>query len=65
MILEIQLEGLMIMILFIYITCHLPAIIALIVGIVKRKKNPSLSKKLYIFSIIYFLIGGGICGSIL
>ncbi|MBK9191333.1 MAG: hypothetical protein IPM77_07365 [Crocinitomicaceae bacterium] len=57
--------GIFSLIIIIYIICHIPAIIALIMGLVALKSNPEYAKKLLIFAGIYFLIGGGICGTIL
>lgn len=51
------------LIMMVYLVCHLPAIITLIIGFTKMKKKPETAKKLFIFSAIYFIIGGGICGS--
>ena len=48
-----------------YIIFHLPAIIMLITGLVKRKKKPVNAKTWFILSAIYFLIGGGYCGLVL
>ncbi len=56
-----NMEGLLAMVIIIYLVCHLPAIIALIVGLVKWKSNRSLAKKLLIFSAIYFIVGFGVC----
>lgn len=51
------------LILTIYLVCHLPAIIMLILGLSRLKSRPDNAKKLLIASGIYFLIGLGICGS--
>ena len=48
-----------------YIVLHLPAIITLAIGLGIRNKKPERAKKLLIFSAVYFIIGGGICGSLL
>lgn len=53
------------LILVVYLVCHSPAIITTIIGLSKLKKNPSSAKKFLIFSGIYFLVGAGICGSML
>ncbi|MFI2744290.1 hypothetical protein ACG2LH_16260 [Zhouia sp. PK063] len=49
----------------VYLIFHSPAIITLIIGFVKLKKNPITAKKFMIFSGIYFLVGAGLCGAIL
>ncbi len=40
-----------------YFISHLPAIIALIAGVVKWKSNRNLAKKLLMFAGVYFVIG--------
>lgn len=56
-------SGFAILILLIYLVCHLPAFILLIIGLVRLKKKPENAKKLLIIAGIYFLIGAGICGA--
>lgn len=58
-------EGILFLIIFIYIVCHIPAIILLILGLTQLKSRPENAKKLLIAAGIYFLIGGGVCGAIL
>ncbi len=58
-------DGLLLFILMFYLVCHLPAIIALIIGLVKLKKKPDTAKKFLIFAGVYFLIGAGVCGSMM
>lgn len=53
------------LIVIIYVLCHSPAIITLIIGLNRLKSRPENAKKLLIFSGVYFLIGGGICGALL
>lgn len=53
------------LILMVYLVCHIPAFILLILGLVWRKSHPKRSKILLILAGIYFLVGGGICGAIL
>ena len=48
----------------VYLICHSPAIITLIIGLNRLKTKPKLAKRLLIFSAIYFVIGAGICGSL-
>jgi hypothetical protein len=48
-----------------YIIFHSPAIIMLIIGLNKRKSDPDKSSVLLIIAGIYFVIGGGICASML
>ena len=57
-------EGVLLVIIM-YLIFHLPAILMLIVGLSKRKKNPEKGKGWLIIAGIYFLIGGGICGALL
>ncbi|MFM2386954.1 MAG: hypothetical protein RL660_1711 [Bacteroidota bacterium] len=54
-----------IIILIVYLVCHLPAIIMLLLGLARLKSRPDNAKKLLIGAAIYFVIGGGICGSML
>lgn len=48
-----------------YLVCHIPAIIMLILGFKRLKTRPENARILLILASIYFLIGGGICGTIL
>ena len=41
-----------------------PAIFA-IIGLVKRKSDPAAAKGFFIFAVVWVLIGGGICLSLL
>lgn len=52
-------------ILIIYLFCHLPAIILMVLGLIWRKSKPRTAKVLLIIAGIYFIVGGGICGTIL
>lgn len=45
-----------------YLVIHIPAFIGLIVGYYLRKKDPAVSKGLYILSGVYFVVGYGLCG---
>ena len=58
-------DGILPVIIIIYLFCHTPAIIMLIIGLNRLKKRPENAKKLLIAAGIYFLIGGGICGALL
>ena len=58
-------NGILPLIIIIYLVCHSPAIIMLIIGLTRLKSRPENAKKLLIAAGIYFLIGGGICGAIL
>ena len=58
-------DGILSLIIIIYLFCHTPAIIMLIIGLNRLKKRPENAKKLLIAAGIYFLIGGGICGTLL
>jgi hypothetical protein len=57
-------DGILSLIIIIYLVCHTPAIIMLIIGLIRLKTRPENAKKLLIASGIYFLIGGGICGAL-
>lgn len=65
MILLMQGNGIITLIALIYLVCHSPAIVMVIIGLVRLKSKPQLAKKLLILSGIYFLIGWGVCGSLL
>jgi hypothetical protein len=56
-------DGLVILIF--YLILHSPAIIMLIIAIRLRKSKPITSKTLFIITGIYFLIGGGVCGTLM
>jgi len=58
-------DGILPLIIIIYLFCHTPAITMLIIGLNILKKRPENAKKLLIAAGIYFLIGGGICGALL
>jgi len=58
-------SELSILIIMIYLVCHIPAFIMLFMGVNRLKTRPENAKILLIGSAIYFLIGGGICGSLL
>lgn len=58
-------DGILSFIILIYLICHSPAIIMLIIGLTRLKSRPHNAKKLLIAAGIYFLIGGGICGALL
>ncbi len=53
------------LIILIYVICHIPAFIMLFTGLAILKRKPEKARKLMIAAGIYFLIGGGICGSLL
>ncbi len=58
-------DGILPLIIIIYLVCHIPAIVMLALGLTKLKTKPETAKKLLIAAGIYFLIGAGICGAIL
>ena len=60
-----EFAGLAILIITIYIVCNIPAIIMLVIGIRKLKTKPSTGKLLIILACMYFIIGLGICGSMM
>jgi len=65
MILLMNGAGILGLLISFYLLGHLPAIITLIIGLVRLKTKPESAKKFLIFSGIYFIVGGGICGAIL
>ena len=60
---EISGNGLVPLIIGVYLVCHSPAILMIIIGFIYRKTKPKTAKILFIISAVYFLIGLGICGS--
>jgi hypothetical protein len=64
MILLEDLSGLMALIFFIRGAWLIPPIVLFIVGMRQRKQTPDRAKTLYIFAVVYFLIGAGICATI-
>ncbi|MTB50679.1 hypothetical protein [Lewinella sp. W8] len=58
---NLNLAGFVIMV---YLVLHLPAIIMLILGLSWRKKKPKTSKTLIYVAIAYFIVGAGVCGSL-
>jgi hypothetical protein len=52
-------------VILLYLFFHTPAIIMLIIGLNKRESDPEKSKTLLILAGVYFVIGGGICASML
>ena len=52
-------------VILVYLICHIPAFILLILGIRGLKKRPANAKKLLIIAGIYFIVGAGICGGLL
>lgn len=54
-----------VLIIGLYLVCHLPAIIMLLIGISKRKTKPITSKVLLILAGLYFVIGAGMCGALM
>ena len=48
----------------IFVLCNLPAVAMLTVGLVRIKEHPRSSKLLILCSIIYFIIGLGVCSNV-
>ena len=59
---NLNLAGFVIMV---YLVLHLPAIIMLIIGLARRKTKPKSSKTLIYIAIAYFIVGAGVCGSLM
>ena len=49
----------------IYLICHIPAFIMLFLGLRRIYSRPDSAKRLLIAAGIYFIIGGGICSSMI
>jgi hypothetical protein len=58
-------EDFTLLIIFITIVLHIPAIVLAIIGAVLLKSKPTTAKTLFIIAGVYTIIGLGICGSIL
>jgi uncharacterized membrane protein YsdA (DUF1294 family) len=58
-------NDMLFLIIMIYIICNIPAFILLGVGLHKRSKKDDRGTGYLIAAAVYFLIGGGICGSLL
>jgi hypothetical protein len=58
-------EGLVFLIITIYLISQIPAIVLLILGLRRLKSRPENAKKLLIAAGVYLLIGSGICGVLL
>jgi len=58
-------DGILFFIIMVYVVCHIPAILMLILGLSRLNTRPEHAKKLLIAAGIYFLIGGGICGGLM
>ncbi|MDD2798921.1 MAG: hypothetical protein PHV20_10045 [Bacteroidales bacterium] len=58
-------NAIFILVIIVYIIFHAPAIILLFLGLKNLKKKPERAKTQLIIAGIYFLIGGGICGTLL
>ncbi len=55
-------DGLFTLVIIVYLICHLPAIVMLVLGLKLLKTNVQKGKILIIIAGIYFIIGAGICG---
>ena len=58
-------EGIGVLIAIMYAALIGPPLIFLIIGLSKRKSNPVKAKPFFILAVVYLLIGGGICASLL
>jgi len=58
-------DGILFLIIIAYLICHIPAFILLGMGLYKRSKKDERSTGYLLAAAIYFLIGAGICGSII
>lgn len=61
--LDISSDGIILMIILILLILLGVPIILSIIGLILRKKKPKTAKVLFIISVVYVLIGLGICGS--
>jgi len=48
-----------------YLILHSPAIIMLVLGLSRLKTKPNNAKVLLILATVYFIVGGGICLSMM
>lgn len=48
-----------------YLVFHIPAFVLLFIGLYKRTKQPAKAKNFIIAALVYFIIGAGICGSMM
>ena len=58
-------DGILTLIIAVYVLCHTPAIAMVVVGLMRLKSKPENAKKLLIAAVIYFIIGAGIFGAFL
>ena len=42
-----------------------PPLILLLIGLSRRKTNPDTAKKFYIAAVVYLIVSGGICASLM
>lgn len=58
-------EGIAILVLFLFGITFVPPIIFFIVGFVRRKTNKQAANVSFILGAIWLIIGGGICATIM
>ena len=63
--LEINGNGLAIFVFGIMFAMLSPAIILFVLGALRYKSRPDHAKKLWGYAVIYLLIGGGVCATLL
>lgn len=56
-------DGYLGLFIIVYLICHIPAFVMLIIGFSIQSSKPDSAKILFILTGIYFLVGAGICGS--
>jgi len=58
-------EGLALFIFICFGITFGPPVLFIILGIVKRRKSPAASKTFFILGVLWLIVGGGICASML
>jgi hypothetical protein len=58
-------EGLGLFIMLCYLVTFGPPVLFLIIGLAIRSRNKNTAKILFILATVWFVIGGGICASVM
>ena len=58
-------EGLGVLIGFLFLITFGPPVLFLILGIVKHSRNKDSAKVFFILAAVWFIVGGGLCASIM
>ena len=65
MVILLEVGNLLPVIIIGYLAMHLPAFILLAIAYAIRDSKPKASKVLNIIAVVYFVVGAGVCGSML